>query len=258
MSGSGGGKFLNLGTSDKVALGLISGVQAQNKIGANFAVGTTQEDIWTVGGTETYLTSAETMDIVSADAADDIAGTGAQKVKIFGLDDSFNIVSEEIDMDGITPVTTTQTFLRIYRAEVTQAGSGEENAGLISITASTAATAHGEILAGGNQTLKSQFTVPDGKYLLMKDIEIGTLRADEAEVVIAFRTPGGVFKSKRLYNIFESDASFRFDPTLIFEPHTDIVIRATDTGAGGIAVTVAYDFYIVDQSLYNATNQFAG
>jgi len=130
------------------------------KFGFNTAVGTSEETVWDAGGIYAYAGSAAVASVVSASTADDLTGTGAQKIKVEGLDANYKFQSVEVDMDGTNAVSTTETWRRIYRAYVTQAGSGEVNAG--NITISTDGTTRAQISADQGQTLMAVYTVPAG------------------------------------------------------------------------------------------------
>ena len=47
----------------QVGLGQFPRYSSNNKFGYNNSVGTSQEEIWNVGGVEAYLSSAETIEI---------------------------------------------------------------------------------------------------------------------------------------------------------------------------------------------------
>jgi len=98
--------------------------------------------------------------VVSSSTADDLVGTGAQKVKIEGLDANYNAQIVEVEMDGTTNVSTTETFIRVYRVYVSQAGSGKVNAG--NITISIGGSVRAQISANQGQTLMAVYTVPAG------------------------------------------------------------------------------------------------
>ena len=100
------------------------------------------------------------MSVISSDAADDIDGTGAQKITIQGLDANWLPKSLEVDMNGTSETTVASTFIRVFRAFVTQAGSGEVNAG--DITLSIGGITVAKISADMGQTLMAVYTVPAG------------------------------------------------------------------------------------------------
>jgi len=165
----------------EIARGNITGMSSIQKFGRNddISAGVT-EDIWAGGGIRAYLTSAETMDVVSTSANDDgaPAGTGAQTLTIEGLDSDYLEVSDTITMNGVTAVTTTQSFLRVHRAYVVASGSNETNVGDITIdpTTSGAGSRQAAIAAGDGQTLISHYTVPAAKeaYWVGGQLSIGS------------------------------------------------------------------------------------
>lgn len=111
-----------------LAEGRIPGICIVNDFGHNEDIGTTRETLHAIGGDYYWLPSAQQLQISSDSGDDTIDGTGAQKVEVVGLDGDFKSVSEELDMNGINVVTTTESFRRVNYFEVAQAGSGESNA----------------------------------------------------------------------------------------------------------------------------------
>ncbi len=69
-----------------VAEGNIPDHMAINKFGHNNAVGTTWETIWTGSNLYPYMTVADQLEVLSDDANDDDADTGAWTVQLSGLD----------------------------------------------------------------------------------------------------------------------------------------------------------------------------
>ena len=156
-----------------IARGLVSNVSAVNKFGFNNDIdtGSVPEDIWQQGGLYQHPTAARQHDVVSTDAADtNSAGTGARKVFIEGLDASFAYASETVNLNGTTAVTTVNSYTRINRAYVTEAGSGKTNAGGISLTAQTDATVSALIAAGLGQTELAIYSVPTGRNFYINSV----------------------------------------------------------------------------------------
>lgn len=107
------------------ARGLSTGISNVKKFGRNPLVGTTFEVI-SVGGI--YRTpqaaSATTVRVKAGNANDDALGSGARKILIEGLNESFQKVTEEIVTAGASPsAATTALFTRIYRAYVSESGT---------------------------------------------------------------------------------------------------------------------------------------
>lgn len=155
-----------------VAKGDFTGYTKVSKFGRNANVKSAgYETIW--DGSELYPwpTAAETLNVVSSDTNDTSAGTGARTVEIEGLDSNWDVLTETVSMNGTTNVTTTNSFLRVYRARVVTAGSTGTNAGTITMTNTTSSNVIAQIsvdTSGFGQTLMACYTIPNGKtgYLI--------------------------------------------------------------------------------------------
>ena len=159
-----------------ISQGEIEGYSNVNKFGYNSAIGSGSfEVIWETGGQYPYQSTAVAVDVVSDDVADDVAGTGARTLKIQGLDGDYNLAEETIDMDGTTTVTTTQTFLRVFRASVETAGTSKTNVGDITIEYAGGSDVAATITAENGQTLMAIYTIPAGKtgYVLAINVSSG-------------------------------------------------------------------------------------
>ena len=113
----------------------------------------------------TPSTSVGQRSVASSSANDSSGGTGAQQVTINYLDASFVQHSETLLLNGTTPVPTVNTnYLYIESIVVTQVGSGQINAGVISLYTSNAGTGQviGSIAIGDQQTWWAHHYVPAG------------------------------------------------------------------------------------------------
>ena len=154
-----------------VARGMIPGSEGMFKFGRNPSVGTSEEDIWDGGGTYTWLTTAQTLEVVSDTVGDGPAGTGARTVSVTGLDSDYNVVSDTVILQGDTIVLTTQKFLRVYRAGVETAGTSEKNNANIYFWGSTdTAVLTAQITKEKGQTLMCIYTIPDSYIGYIHDI----------------------------------------------------------------------------------------
>ncbi len=147
----------------------VPGTGAVNIFGFNRTLGTSFETVWNDGGTYTFPASAVTMDCVSSSASD------TMQVLINGLDANYKSVAAIVTLNGTTPVTTTQTFLRINSA-VILSGS---NVG--DITISNGGTTYGYIEATLGTTQACVYTVPAGfaLYLFRIDVTSGTVNPNK-------------------------------------------------------------------------------
>lgn len=122
----------------EVAMGKRQGRTTWNKFGYNDDVDTGGEEIiGSFGGTFNVMTTADTLDIVSSSANDAAAGTGAQSILITGIDANSLAQTEIVTMNGLTTVTTSNTWLGVNRVVVLSSGTSDSNEGTISITDTT-------------------------------------------------------------------------------------------------------------------------
>lgn len=111
----------------------LPGVSQINEFGQNPTLGTSRATLMDANIMYNWMDTAQQLKIYSDDVADDVTGTGAQKVYLNGLDSNWNMINETVDLDGTNTVTTTKSFLRLNGIKVLQAGSGETNQGQIDV-----------------------------------------------------------------------------------------------------------------------------
>jgi len=153
---------------DEVALGLRQNQSAWNKFGYNPDIDGPEETVWAVGGNFVRMASADTLDIYSSSANDTNGGTGVNSVIIYGVDADWNEQIEIVTMNGVTPVTTSNTWLGVNRMAIYLAGTGEVNAGNITAEATIAASAQAYMPVGEGVTQQCIFFVPDKTKFLAK------------------------------------------------------------------------------------------
>lgn len=123
-----------------------------------------------------YLSAAETMDIVSDDAADTSAGTGLRTLVIIGVDDTGAEIQETIVMNGLTVVTTVNSYLRVNFMVGLTAGSTGWNEGSITAKATVATTTQCQMNATQSISQNSHFTVPLGTSFYIIKQELNNVR----------------------------------------------------------------------------------
>lgn len=154
--------------TSEVALGLRQGWETWNKFGYNTDIDLAAPEIIAAqGGSIAIMTTGATLDVVSSDANDTSAGTGARTIIITGIDENNIEQTEVVTLNGVTPVTTTGLWLGVNRATVISVGTGGENAGNITIddTANTVGI-QAYLPATTNVTAQSIFHIPINEKFL--------------------------------------------------------------------------------------------
>ena len=183
-------------------------------INADIDIATVPEDIQDAGGVFVPPTTYRVHAIVSADANDTSAGTGARTVKIFGVV-STGLAEETIIMNGTTPVNTVNSYTDIYRMVIYTAGSGLTNAGIITATAAVDATVTITIQVNGyNASRRAIRLIPPGYKGYVTDWKAGmtqTVATNSALVDILTRTSTGVWVKRGIHSLYNSGSSNETD-----------------------------------------------
>jgi hypothetical protein len=139
----------------QVGRGQIAGHIPIELFGYSTAVGSTAlgplwEGLTSSGGAYAYPGSALQMTLVSTNNAD------TQTVQVQGLDANYNLLYENVVLNGTTGVTTVNSYFRINGLYITNG----VNAGTITCKNST--NLYAQINAGIGQSQMSIYTVPNG------------------------------------------------------------------------------------------------
>lgn len=137
------------------------------------------DDLWPVAGVRTYLTAASTIRVkAGGNAADTAAGAGAQAVVIQGLNADYEEVTDTLITAGaLVSNVSTNSYLRLDRAYVTNVGATGYNTAAITLEAVTGGTTQNVIGAAEGQTQLCAFTVPAGftAYIVGETFSIADL-----------------------------------------------------------------------------------
>lgn len=135
-----------------ISRGVVKGTSVRNIFGYNATIPVGQfVPAWEANTVYTFPTANLAMDVVSSDPTDtDVT------VLISGLDSDYNEVSDTINLNGDTTVTSNTEFFRINDV-VTLSGNANGN---ISVTNS--GTLYAKIRAGEGRNQASIYTVPAG------------------------------------------------------------------------------------------------
>ena len=216
------------------------------KFGFNPDVNGTEETIWDVGGIYAYPSSAVAM-TVTTDAGTPANDNGV-KVIVFGLDEDYNEVNQEVTLAGAGTATTTQTFLRVFRAYVS---GSQAPTGNLNIT--NGGTTYARISLGENQTLMALWTVPAGYTGFLDHVNIATGTTNSNQYVtaqIVQRTQGGVFRVMMKQTLGSGGvADFLIRYPIAVSEKTDLEVRAESSGSNNLISANFSMVYIKNSSV---------
>ena len=222
-----------------VARNAISNSKIVHKFGANFDIDqiTTPETVWTAGGLYPWssLATAQTIYCISTSASDTAVLT------VEGLDANYNEQTESVTLTGTTAVTTSNTFIRVFRMTY------EDGANVGTITArvtSGTGTVVAQIDIGYAQTLMSIYTVPAGHtaYMVTTDCTIDSRK--DCQILMYHRLFGKPF---RIAHVAEATGHYRYDfyAPLRVPEKTDIDIRIDNVSGNDSRVTANFDLVLI-------------
>jgi len=229
----------------QLARGQIENHKHVFKFGFNPDINGTEETIWDVGGIYAYPASAVTM--TATTTAGVPATDNGVKITIVGLDADYNEVSQEITLAGSGTATTTQTFLRVFRAFVSGSQAPTDD---VNIT--NGGTTYARVTLNDNQTLMAVWTVPAGytAYILKGNLGSGTSNINQYIIArLVSRELGGVFRTQAKVTIQSGEIALDFEVPVAFPEKTDIEARALSSGANNLIFADFEIIYIKNSSV---------
>lgn len=214
------------------ALGGLEQFESIYKFGRNGSVGATEELI-AGGGVYGMPLTADTVSVISNNAADNPAGAGARTVHVFGLDIDYNEIDEIVALGA----TSTQEFLRVFRAFVETSGNlnptGGANQGTITISQTTGPDMV-IISPNDGQTLVACYTVPANATALLwsADTTVGEGKTSVNRLKIKEFDSDKPFQTKGIRDNFQNSVGIRYKIPRTIQAKSDIVFTAISTAAG--------------------------
>ena len=230
----------------EVGKGNIDGYAPIFFVGENENIGSTKETLMDRGGLYIFPTVAAVVDVVSTDANDTAADTGAQSVAITGLDANYEEIVEVVTMNGTTISTSTLLFLRINGLSVATHGTGNANAGIIN--ASHGANILSQITAGDGLARQSVRTVPAGKTWFPQGNHFSVGKADEVVVFSDGRTSTGLSLTFSKVYLYEDQFPFRNENMVVFPEKFDVVVNALKFSGTAAKASAFTQFFEVNNT----------
>jgi hypothetical protein len=165
----------------QVSRGQITGHQTLSLFGYQSAVGNTKIPVWENATTYTYITSASTLTLVSSSASDDTLAS----VLINGLDSNFKPISEILFLNGVTGVTTVNSYFRVNSMFMLSPGTTQStNVGTITLKQSSNIVS--QINAGIGKTQSTIYTVPAGFSFYLDFAEVNTSNSYTSANIVTY------------------------------------------------------------------------
>ena len=234
------------------------------------------EDVWAGGGDINWQTAAAKIKVKSSHAADDATGPGLglQSVEIHGLDANGADIEEVLDLNGVTPVESANSYLRVNLIHNEEVGTyGGSHRGNIEVRVTNATFGNGALLAklegiegsagdsvqyGYGEAQNGFVSVPLGKVLYITRLEVIPKANKPIDVILYERdgltTVADPFVPRRIVwsaEELESPVEREFKSHIKIKALADLWFRAQGTGAVS-GVDVALDFYLLDQNASGA------
>lgn len=250
--------IVRTGNEDEIMQGKVKDQYIIAKYGRNADVDAA-EDIWNGGGDYTGFptTTAEEFQVLSSDPNDTSAGTGARTVRVWYLDSNYemcdssgNFLYFDVTLNGTTAVNSGVTGMRVWRALVLTSGSGQTNAGDITVRWRTTTSVIFAVMpAGFAQTALTNFTIPNGctGYLKRLHVSMSDLTSNQAQMAIKVRDFGSnTFRLTRMFSVStSSDYDDAFYGGIKYEAKTDFVFRCTSISNTNGTINVAYGLLLI-------------
>lgn len=226
-----------------IARGLIPGVSHVHKFGAvdSMSINTTGT-VWDVNNTVYPWSAWSSAGTLTVDRA---SGDDADKlVYIEGLDSDYNVTSDTVTLTNETGNATTKSFIRVYRAYITD--SSTTNVGAITIKRGETTVA--AIGAENGQALMAVYTIPAGKTGMLMQGSASAQAGADATGKMYVRYFGQ--QAFRVGHTFEVEGAggeydYTFSVPIALPEKTDIDVRMSVRTNNG-RFTAAFCIILID------------
>ncbi len=225
---------------DKKRVSIVGKAKTLVKLGRKDNLGTTEETVWLLGGSETYVTDNDIDSIVSDNVAD------TQEVVIEGhtvdANGDLTFVVQTATLNGATRValsTPLHRATRLYNNNSTDfAGTVKvyENGGNDHLTTDGA----------NNQSLKCATSLSSQDYWILTGMLVSVNRQNSrsADFKLKIREKGKVFRTRFSLNAHSNGGSVYvpFRPCIIAKPNSDVEVTAVASGTSTVVEATLFGY----------------
>lgn len=227
-----------------IAKGEVNGYSSEQKFGAVPAMSQNQTGtIWDIEDTLypwSSWSTAGTVDIPAVNASDN-----GKKITVLGLDADYNAQSEEITLSSAGAVTSTNSYIRLVRAYISE---GTENVANIDIQKSSVTVLR--INANKSQTLMAIYTVPAGYTAYLMQLTATCQGSADATGDMYIRYPNpSAFRIRHSFEFTGAGGQYmyKFAVPIMIPEKSDIDMRGT-VRSNNARLTSAFDMILVQNS----------
>lgn len=239
------------------------GVQGSDKFGYTSGLGTSVQygtpsswvDLWAYGGLRTSPTTTFTPYMASTSSADQGIDITWTYLDAAGDEQSVTVATDA--SDGRTPVSLGVTAQELYRGSNTDS---TDLVGDVSVATTNAFTSgvpsnQDEVLAAmpanDGQTQVLARRIPAGKQAVINKININLAiasgAAGSASVVFQIRVTGGVWITRRSYEVTNSAPAKDSPNGMVLPALSDFRVRIRDVSDNNTTISGSVDFDLVDE-----------
>jgi hypothetical protein len=228
-----------------LSMGAVAGFSAFVVQGTNPDVdtGSVPEDLRPAGGTYVFPTAAVALEALSDSANDAAAGTGAHTIRVVGLNLALAVVTEDVTLNGLTPVALVNTYYRVNLVQVLTAGSYETNFGTVTVRTVVGANGLHAIPPDFGRGQTGVYTVPANTVAWLIDGLFTQLNLSGnaycGHRLVIRSSPAAAWLSRAFITTGDGCPTVALQPRLMtpVTAGSDIKLRATIVGTNNTSVT---------------------
>lgn len=229
-----------------VARGLVKGTKHVHKFGAVPAMSTnTTGTVWDINDTIYPWAAWATAGTVTVDRAD--AGDANKQVAIYGLDANYNEVNDVVTLTASTGNASTVSFIRVFRAFITNGSVTNVGQILIKKGATTVAA----ITATKGQTLMGVYTIPaDYTGYLLQGTCTAQAGADATGNMFVRYFGNAAFRTGHSFEVVGAGGAYhyKFPVPIPIPAKSDIDVRLITRSNNG-RYTAIFDLLLIQAGL---------
>ena len=224
--------------------------QTEHKFGVHFSLGTSLSTVWAGSSSIfSYPTTPQITTVSSTDTDDESGGPGARTVEVRGLSGTYRPTFEVVALDGQTPVTLANSYIRINDVIVRTAGAAGWNGGTVyvgtgTVTAGVPATVCAAILPTYNRAMQTMFTVPAGRNAFINRLYLSVDNSRSMTAFLVVRRFEEVFVVETPMIVFQNAYVYDFAYPLPVPERSDIEVRASVDGSM-TTVAAGYELLLI-------------